>query len=231
MNTILSLKTKIRLIFIWAVVLIFTIWGNTIGQYISSPLFGTTIFIILLTTIIYASFGVVKEADELAHKLGEPYGTLILTLSIVAIEVILISAVMLGPGESISIAKDSIFSVMMIIMNLVIGICILFGGLKYGEQEYNAQGTMSYISMIIMLSGISLLLPNFIQGLGNGIFSTVQAVGISVLVILLYGCFLIYQMKGYSYLYIQPNIGKMEIRHKDRITSTGSVLRKKKSGQ
>jgi Ca2+:H+ antiporter len=159
---------------------------------------------------------VVKEADELAHKLGEPYGTLILTLSIVSIEVILISAVMLGPGESAEIAKDSIFSVMMIIMNLVVGICLLFGGLKYGEQEYNAQGTMTYLSMIIMLSGVSMLLPNFIQGAGNGIFSNVQAIGISSLIIILYTFFLAYQMKGYRHLYLQPWQGQMEIRYKDR---------------
>ncbi|MFD2552953.1 calcium:proton antiporter [Sphingobacterium tabacisoli] len=215
MNAILSKKTIIRLVIIWLVVLIFSLFGHTFNQALS-PTSGTVLFVVLLSTIIYSSFGVVKEADELAHKLGEPYGTLILTLSIVSIEVILISAVMLGPGESAEIAKDSIFSVMMIIMNLVVGICLLFGGLKYGEQEYNAQGTMTYLSMIIMLSGISMLLPNFIQGAGNGIFSNVQAIGISSLIIILYTFFLAYQMKGYRHLYLQPRQGQMEIRFKDR---------------
>lgn len=215
MNAILSKKTIIRLVIIWLVVLIFSLFGHTFNQGLS-PTSGTVLFIVLLSTIIYSSFGVVKEADELAHKLGEPYGTLILTLSIVSIEVILISAVMLGPGESAEIAKDSIFSVMMIIMNLVVGICLLFGGLKYGEQEYNAQGTMTYLSMIIMLSGISMLLPNFIQGAGNGIFSNVQAIGISSLIIVLYTFFLAYQMKGYRHLYLQPWQGQMEIRYNDR---------------
>ncbi len=215
MSAILSKKTIIRLVIIWLVVLIFSLFGHTFNQGLS-PTSGTVLFIVLLSTIIYSSFGVVKEADELAHKLGEPYGTLILTLSIVSIEVILISAVMLGPGESAEIAKDSIFSVMMIIMNLVVGICLLFGGLKYGEQEYNAQGTMTYLSMIIMLSGISMLLPNFIQGAGNGIFSNVQAIGISNLIIILYTFFLAFQMKGYRHLYLQPRQGQMGIRYNDR---------------
>ena len=89
----------------------------------------------LFFTIIAASFGVVHEADHLAHKLGEPYGTLILTLSIVSIEVILIASVLLGPGEFPTIGRDSIFAVMMIIANLVMGLCLVAGGLKHGEQE------------------------------------------------------------------------------------------------
>lgn len=175
------------------------------------------VFLVLLSTIIGAAFGVVKEADELAHRLGEPYGTLILTLSIVSIEVILISAVMLGPGENPTIGKDSIFSVMMIIMNLVIGLCILFGGLKYGEQEYNAQGTMSYLAMIIMLGGLGMMLPNYIEGAGDGVFSDAQAISLSTLIILLYGIFLFMQMKGYRHLYMQPKEGAMEIAFKARM--------------
>lgn len=215
MNTIFSKKTIFRLVIIWLVVLVFSIYGHAFSQELN-PLNGSILFVVLLSTIIFSSFGVVKEADELAHKLGEPYGTLILTLSIVAIEVILISAVLLGPGESAQIAKDSIFSVMMIIMNLVVGICLLFGGLKYGEQEYNAQGTMTYLSMIIMLSGISMLLPNFIQGAGNGIFTNIQAIGISLLIAILYAFFLAYQMKGYRHLYLQPESGHMEIVYAQR---------------
>ncbi|WP_158963157.1 calcium:proton antiporter [Myroides fluvii] len=210
-SEIFPTKTRIRLVAVWLIVVLFLIFGQGIlGDTITGTLaLGT--FLVLLFTIIGAAFGVVKEADELAHKLGEPYGTLILTLSIVSIEVILIAAVMLGPGENPTIGKDSIFSVMMIIMNLVIGLCILLGGLKFGEQEYNAQGTLSYMGMIIMLGGIGLLLPNFIQGAGGGQFTTTQAVVLAGLVIVLYGFFLLLQMKGYKHLYIQPKAGNMEI--------------------
>ena len=212
----IPVKTWIRLLIVWTVVVLFSVWGNSLMGEGMTYAAAAGIFVVLLTTIIGAAFGVVKEADELAHKLGEPYGTLILTLSIVSIEVILISAVMLGPGEFPTIGKDSIFSVMMIIMNLVIGLCILLGGLKYGEQEYNAQGTMSYIAMIIMLGGLSMLLPNFIEGAGNGMFTNVQAISLSVLIVILYGFFLAFQTKTYSHLYVQPNAGSMEIPFKDR---------------
>lgn len=216
-TSIFPTKTKVRLATIWLIVFIFLFYGNTITGESLTPWLASTLFLVLLFTIVGAAFGVVKEADELAHKLGEPYGTLILTLSIVSIEVILISAVMLGPGENPTIGKDSIFSVMMIIMNLVIGLCILLGGLKYGEQEYNAQGTMSYIAMIIMLGGIGLMLPNFIQGTGGGRFSDTQAILLALFIIFLYGIFLFFQMKGYKHLYVQPKTGSMEILYKDRL--------------
>ena len=127
-------------------------------------------------TIIAASFGVVHEADLLAHKLGEPYGTLILTLSIVSIEVILIASVLLGPGEFPTIGRDSIFAVMMIIVNLVMGICLIAGGLKYGEQEFNAQGANAYLAMIVLLTGTALVLPNYLSGAGE--FTTLQGLSL-----------------------------------------------------
>lgn len=220
MNNILTKNTIIRLILIWLVVFLFMFFGKSIEGMYSNDFAAIGIFILVLLTIIVAAFGVVKEADELAHKLGEPYGTLILTLSIVSIEVILIAAMMFGPEENPTIGKDSIFSVMMIIMNLVLGLCILLGGIKHGEQEYNAQGTLTYLSMIIMLGGISMMLPNFITGQGNGEFTAIQASIISGLVIVLYALFLYFQVKGYKHLYVQPAPGNMEIFYKDRNKAT-----------
>lgn len=219
MNNILTKSTLLRLVSVWLIVLVFMLFGHTLigeNMTISSAALG---FAVLLGAIIAASFGVVKEADKLAHTLGEPYGTLILTLSIVLIEVILISAVMLGPGESPTIGKDSIFSVMMIIMNLVVGLCILFGALRYGEQSYNAQGTLTYISMIVILGGLALLLPNFIVGAGGGMFTNTQAIVISVLTVVLYGFFLFFQMKSYKHLYIQPAPGEMTISFPKKATT------------
>lgn len=208
--TIIPAKTRIRLIAVWLITALFLTFEQEILGTLS-PAVAVIGFLLLLGTIIGAAFGVVQEADELAHTLGEPYGTLILTLSVVAIEVILISAVMLGPGEHATIGKDSIFSVMMIIMNLVIGLCILLGGLKYGEQEYNAQGTMTYLGMIIMLGGVGMMLPNYVDGAGSGAFSNAQAIILSLLVVILYGFFLALQMKGYRHLYVQPETGNMSI--------------------
>ena len=223
LSKIITKKTWVRLLSIWFIVFLFTYFSDFFSNATTHIFGAISIFILLLITIIAASFGVVKEADELAHKLGEPYGTLILTLSVVSIEVILISAVLLGPGENPTIGKDSIFSVMMIIMNLVIGLCLLLGGLKFGEQEYNAQGAMSYFGMIVLLGSIGLLLPNYVVGAGEGILSTFQAIIFSVLIIFLYGAFLWFQIKRYNYLYIQPKIGFMETRYTAKKTNLDSI--------
>lgn len=224
LKQIIPAKTRVRMLAAWLVVVLSMMFGHSWMGETMGALTAGIIFAVLLATIIISAFGVVKEADELAHKLGEPYGTLILTLSIVSIEVILIAAVMLGPGENPTIGKDSIFSVMMIIMNLVIGLCILLGGLKYGEQEYNSQGTMSYLGMIIMLGGVGLMLPNFIQGAGEGMFTDTQAGILSTLIIILYGFFLLLQMKGYRHLYVQPKKGAMEIPFTERKVQNVSDL-------
>lgn len=173
-------------------------------------------FVILFMTILAASFGVVHEADELAQQLGEPYGTLILTFSIVLIEVILIVSVLLGPGEAPTIGRDSIFAVMMIIMNLVTGLCLLVGALRNNEQEYNAQGSLSYLSMIIVLAGIAFLMPNtFVQNLGG--FSPVQAVVIASLTLLIYAVFLYFQMGQYKAHFQQPPVGIMSMASLDNM--------------
>lgn len=168
------------------------------------------VFALLFGTILAASFGVVHEADHLARQLGEPYGTLILTLSIVSIEVILIAAVLLGPGQFPTIGRDSIFAVMMIIMNLVIGVCLIAGAARHGDQEFNAQGATAYLSMIALLTGVSLVLPRHTSGAGE--LSTVQAAGIAAITVVLYGVFLWMQMRSHRRFFVQPPRGAMSIR-------------------
>lgn len=199
-----------KIVVAWLIVAIFQ---SGLHSWLSADMSATvaiTCFVILFATILMSAFGVVHEADELAHQLGEPYGTLILTLSIVSIEVILIAAVMLGPGEAPTIGRDSIFAVMMIIMNLVTGLCLLAGALRYGEQEYNAPGAITFISMIVVLVGVALLLPNTLAT-GNGTFTSLQAVTISVLTVIGYGGFLYMQMGKYRSDFMQPQAGRMWI--------------------
>ncbi|MFJ1302027.1 calcium:proton antiporter [Pseudomonadota bacterium AL_CKDN230030165-1A_HGKHYDSX7] len=194
----------------WTVVAAFTVFG---ADWLANPLTPATAlaaFAVLFFTIIAASFGVVHEADHLAHRLGEPYGTLILTLSIVSIEVILIASVLLGRGEFPTIGRDSIFAVMMIIVNLVMGICLIAGGLRHGGQEYNAQGTKAYLGMMVLLTGMALVLPNHLSGEGE--FNTQQAWVIAGLIAALYAVFLALQMRGERHLFIQPPAGSMTVR-------------------
>lgn len=147
---------------------------------------------VIIAVILVCAFGVVKQAEALAHRLGDPYGSLVLTLSIVLIEVILISAVMLGPGEHATIARDSVMAVAMIILNLVIGLALLLGGLRHRGMAHNRTGTSAYLSMLVVLVALAFGLPALIGA--DGSYTTAQEIPIIILTLVLYAFFLYRQM-------------------------------------
>lgn len=117
------------------------------------------LFFIVFGVIIYAALGVVHHAELLAYKFGEPYGTMILTLSAVTVEIIMIATMMTHGDTDPHIARDSIFATLMILLNGLTGLIMLIGGLKYGEQKYNIKSSNSFFSMLIGIIGIGLFLP------------------------------------------------------------------------
>ncbi|ANE03671.1 calcium:proton antiporter [Corynebacterium crudilactis] len=144
---------------------------------------------LIIAIILFCAFGVVKMAERLAHILGDPFGSLILTLSIVIIEVILICAVMLGPAESATAGRDSVMAVSMIIMGLVVGLCLLIGGLRHGSMPHNGLGTPTYLVLIATFSAVAFAVPALL-----GEYSTGQAIVIATLTAVVYGFFLYRQM-------------------------------------
>lgn len=201
-------KTIISLAAAWGTVAIFLVFGSSLLSDLSSPLYAGLIFTWLLGTTIIAALAVVHEAEELAHLLGEPLGTLILTLAIVIIEVALISAVMLGPSEATTLGRDTMFAVLMIVLNGVIGLGLLLGGLRHHEQAYNLQGASAYLSVLVPLTVIALVLPNYTTSTADGSLTTVQAVMFSVLTIALYGLFLVLQTGRHKGFFIGPDLGE-----------------------
>ncbi len=146
----------------------------------------------IVAVVIVCSFGVVKQAEALARRLGDPYGSLVLTLSIVLIEVILVGAVMLGPGEHATIARDSVMAVSMIIMNLVVGVSLLVGGLRHGWMRHNRAGASTYLAMLIVLVSLAFALPA-LAGEG-GSYPLGREVPIVALTVVVYAFFLFRQM-------------------------------------
>lgn len=202
-RVVLAPGTLVPLLAVWTVVVLSAIFTHDLLHPPIDPLIAGVIFIVVLSAIVVASFGVVKEAEHLAKSLGEPYGTLVLTLSIVIIEVILISSVMLGPGESATIGRDSLFAVMMIILNGVMGISLLVGGRRHGQQAYNHQGASAYLGMIVVLTLLALVLPNFTSSTDDGSFSLAQAIGLSLVSAVVYAYFLALQVGKHKRLFVQ----------------------------
>lgn len=149
----------------------------------------------LFAVIMWCAFGVVHEAEAIAEILGEPLGTLILTLSIVVIEVALVSAVMLGASAAPTMGRDTMFAVLMIVLNGVVGLGLFVGGLRHKEQVYNLQGASAYLSVLVPLTTIALVLPNFTKSTEGGSLTTLQSVSFSIFTIALYVVFLFIQTR------------------------------------
>ncbi|CAG34962.1 calcium:proton antiporter [Desulfotalea psychrophila] len=153
----------------------------------------TLLFCWLFLTMLWLSFGVVRHADCLAIRLGEPYGTLILTIAVISIEVVMITAVMLTGSQNPTLGRDMMFAVLMIVLNGLIGISLFCGGLRHLEQAHNLQGANTFLVVLIPLAVFSLFLPNFTISTEAGTYSTLQMIFGILASVALYGTFLAIQ--------------------------------------
>src|SRR5438128_12331043 len=172
--------------------------GNRPLEEATHPMLLVLIFFWLFAVILLSAISVVRHADCLAIKYGEPYGTLILTLSAITIEVMMISAARLHGKNNPTLARDMMFAVIMIALNGLIGLSLLLGGLRHHEQHYNLQGASAYLNTIMALSVLGLVLPNFTTSLSGPRFSTVQEIFLATTSIGLYAIFLLIQTMRHS---------------------------------
>ena len=163
----------------------------TASGYIFTPTAAGFVFAAVLLLILFGTvFAAVHHAEVVAERIGEPFGTLLLTLSVTIIEVALIATIMLGEQGVTTLARDTVFAVVMIVCNGLVGICILAGGLRYREQDIQVSGSSLYLSVLSVLATITLILPNYTLTTPGPVFSTGQLGFVSAATILLYGVFL-----------------------------------------
>src|SRR6266481_7773993 len=172
---------------------IFLAAGSQFVELVAHPVAMVVVFLWLFAVILWSAICVVRHADCLAIKLGEPYGTLILTLSAICIEVVMISTAMLHGDNNPTLGRDAIFAVVMIALNGLVGLSLLLGGLRHREQHYNLQGTNSYLNVIMALAVLGLVLPNFTTSKSGPNFSTEQEIFFIVMTLSLYAIFLLIQ--------------------------------------
>jgi Ca2+:H+ antiporter len=161
-----------------------------LGLSFTPTAFGLVFAVALLVILFGTVFAAVHHAEVIAHKIGEPYGTLLLTLSVIIIEVAVIATIMLGDKAAPTLARDTVFAVVMIVCNGLVGICILAGGLRYRQQDFQVSGSKIYLSVLIVLSTISLILPNYTLTTPGPLYSTLQLAFVCVITLILYGLFL-----------------------------------------
>ena len=149
-------------------------------------LFAVVLLVILFGTV----FAAVHHAEMIAGRIGEPFGTLLLTLSVTVIEVALIATIMLGDMPAPTLARDTVFAVVMIVCNGLVGLCIFIGGMRYREQDFQITGANIYLSMLFLLATITLVMPNFTLSAPGPVYSTAQLAVVSTVTMLLYALFL-----------------------------------------
>jgi Ca2+:H+ antiporter len=192
----------------FATTALFLLFGKGWLADLSNPLWFALMLVWLFAVIMAAAFAVVHHAESLAIRLGEPLGTLVLTLSVIGIEVTMISAVMLTGEGKPTLARDAMFGVAMIVLNGMVGVALLLGGLRHHEQEYNLQGANSFLSLIVPLTVLGLVLPNFTEASPGPTLSAFQSIFLAVMSIGIYGLFLIIQNRRHREYFIRPGMGK-----------------------
>ncbi|PVB63569.1 calcium:proton antiporter [Labrenzia sp. 011] len=172
---------------------------ETVGVGVSLVLLGG-----IFATVLWCAFSVVRHAGCLASIFGEPFGTLILTLAVIGIEVALIVAIMLSGDAAPTLARETMFSVIMIVLNGLIGLCLLMGGLRHKHLTYNLQGANAFLSILVPLAIFALVLPRMTESAPGGELSALQTGFALVMSVLLYGVFLAMQTVTHSNIFRQP---------------------------
>jgi len=141
-----------------------------------------------------AVFSAVHHAEVVGNRVGEPFGSIILAVSVTIIEVGLIVALMLAADNGgPTIARDTVYSAVMLVLTGLIGLCLVLGGHKHYEQTIKVAGTSSYLAVLGTLAVIALILPNFTTSTAGPTYSTAQLTAAAIVSILLYGAFLFVQ--------------------------------------
>ena len=156
-----------------------------------TPSAGGLLFAAVLLSILFGTvFAAVHHAEVIAERIGEPYGTLLLTLAVTIIEVALIATIMSGEKPVPALARDTVFAVVMIVCNGLVGLCIFIGGLRFREQDVQVTGSNLYLSVLFVLATITLIMPNYTLTAPGPIYSAAQLGFVSVVTLILYAVFL-----------------------------------------
>ncbi len=144
----------------------------------------------LLASVLAA----VHHAEVIAHRLGEPYGTLVLAVAVTIIEVALIVSLMLSGGPATTaLARDTVFASVMIILNGMVGLCLLVGGSRHGEQSFLQYGVSASLATLAAIAVLTMVLPNYTTTVPGPFYSVSQLAFIAVVSVVLYGTFVLVQ--------------------------------------
>lgn len=187
--------------------------------------FGSMYILFLAVMLVAAVLAAVHHAEVVAHKVGEPFGTLLLALAVTVIEVALIVSLMLTGGpETAALARDTVFAAVMIILNGIIGICLLTGGVKYKEQVFTLSGVGAALVALTAILVLTLILPNYTVSTPGPQYSQVQLIFVAIICLVLYGAFVLVQAVRHRDYFLPPDADGNEEAHAEPPTLKTALI-------
>ncbi|WP_162426686.1 calcium:proton antiporter [Pontibacter pudoricolor] len=159
--------------------------------------------------LIFSVMSAVHHSEIIAEKVGEPYGTIILAISITVIEVSIIISLMMTEGQAAaSLARDTVYAATMLILNGIVGLCLLIGSVKHYEQEFSKPSVTIALVSLISIIVFTLVFPTFTESVAGSYYSNPQLIFASIACLVIYSCFLFAQTRKYRQYFL--TIGKDE---------------------
>ena len=166
---------------------------------------GPFLIALLVLFLLATVFAAVHHAEVVAHKVGEPFGTLILAFAITVIEVALIVSLMFNGGPATAaLARDTVFAAVMLILNGMIGICLLVGASRHHEQRFGLYGVSASLTTLAAISILTLVLPNYTTTVAGPVYSTSQLIFVAIISLVLYGGFVLVQTVRHRDYFLPP---------------------------
>ncbi|WP_181308998.1 calcium:proton antiporter [Rufibacter sp. XAAS-G3-1] len=180
-----------RLFLQWTIIIPTLAWVLFFSGLIhDSGFFQIAASVLLILSVMSA----VHHSEIIAHRVGEPYGTIILAIAITVIEVSIIISLMMSSGqESVSLARDTVYSATMLILNGIVGLCLFIGGLKHHEQKFSKHSVTIALVSLISIVVFTLVFPTFTESIAGSYYSTPQLIFASIACLVIYSCFLFAQ--------------------------------------
>ncbi len=163
--------------------------------------------LLLGAVLIGAVIAGVHHAETIAHHVGEPFGTLILAVAVTVIETALIVSLMLSNGEGqAGLARDTVFAALMIVLNGIIGLCLLAGGSKHHEQQFTRYGVSAGLAMVSVLAVLTLVLPNYTTSTAGPFYTDGQLVFVAIVSLIIYGTFVVAQTVRHREYFLHSDV-------------------------
>jgi Ca2+:H+ antiporter len=165
------------------------------------------IFVAMITVGLAVSvFAAVHHAEVVAHRVGEPYGTLVLALAVTLIEVALVVSLMMAGGEeAAALARDTVFAAVMIILNGIIGLCLVVGGAKHSQQSFSMDGVSAALVALATIVIMTLVFPNYTVTTPGPFYSPSQLLLIAIVSLVIYGAFVFTQTIGHRQFFLSAD--------------------------